>query len=97
MLYGSINQESCVEFTTVTAKVKCNGTSVSVVEDLNYPLLNSVPVTIPINAAYDAAVTTAKIVRIVPTAIYDIQPVCREKQYVFSKPEKYVQNYFYYE
>jgi hypothetical protein len=72
VIYGSQNQQqSCVEFTTITAKIKSMGYSISVNEDFTSPLLISAPPTIPIGASIDASITTADIKNIVQSAIFN--------------------------
>lgn len=80
VIYGSQNQQqSCVEFTTITAKIKSMGYSIGVNEDFSNPLLISAPATIPIGASIDATITTADIKNIVQSAIFNAQTVCFEK------------------
>jgi hypothetical protein len=64
-------------------KSKAKGTRLSVIEDFTFPLLISAPVTIPIGATLVPTITTADIKSIVPSGIFNIQSVCKEKQFVF--------------
>ena len=81
----------------MTAKIKSKGYSIGVVEDFTNPLLISGPTTIPIGATLDLTVTTADIKNIVPSGIFNIQGVCKEKQFVFNQPNHQVPSNFYYE